>query len=625
MLRVLIVLITLLWSSAFVLAQSGPIPPSYFGEQPSAITTITWPKLTLGAIRLWDACDSNSNGGSCGTYDGTYYAKWNNVETSNGGTGCTTGYVFTYLDNMAAHVATENGPSQIYTFGYVPGWANSSAGVAVPPSDLTSAGSPSFNNFATCLAARYAGTINYFELWNEPYISATWSGTAQQMVYMAKGAYAAIHAANANAVVLSPNSSGAIWSDATGSYQTYLQEFLADGGGPYFDVLALHLYPADTAPQPPEYLANMVAYNQYALAAHSLSTVPIWGTEWSCTANQSGNCITNSGQTYLAVYYILGWPLGISRMLHYQYDNGGAWSQLTGNNQGLNAAGAAYRAVETWLLGGTWTSAPARQVGTNDIRNSTMTGAVAGTGSTCSTMTNGTPPTNMGVYANDSAHGVYWQIVSASGGYIDLRICGTPTAGANGATQFYFESASHVAATLGTFLTFSFNLSLKAGSFTNVTPSFQWNETNSGGGYLGTDANRYVYPFSDSSLAVSSQKYWTYTTEITNSLAAYVQPLLSVNYTVGNAFDITLRIASPSIDNGTTWQGAITRSNGAQSIIAWDVSGSASFTTTSACGGSNCAYWRDIFGSLHPVSGSSVLLSNSPIILDAVAQPVRFN
>jgi hypothetical protein len=502
-----------------------------------------------------------------------------------------------------------------YTFGYIPGWANGNAGVAAPPSDLGVNGSAYFNNFVSCIVARYAGKIKFWEMWNEPSIAGTWSGTTQQMVYMAKGAYAAAKAANPSAVVLTPSSISGWWTDATGAYQSWMAEYLADGGGPYADSVALHTYPADTPPQPPEYLANIVAYAKYAMAANGIGGDQIFSTEWNCAA--SGNCAGGAitDPVYLAVYYILGWPLGLVEQGHYEYDSSSAEFSLTGNNQGLNLAGAAYRVVENWLLGSTWTSAPARQAGANGIRNPSMSGAVAGSGSTCATMTNGTPPTNMSVFG-DTTYGVNWQIVAAGAGYIDFRVCGTETAGGSGQTQLLLDSTPSVVQ--NQWETLSINLALVAGSFANNTPAFYWNEATSGGGYLTTDAWRAAYPQSESSLDVAQQAYWTYTTKITNASAAHAQAIFSIGYSVGQAFDVTLRITSPSIDTGTVWQGDLTQANGTNHRIVWDVSGGPTAYSTSY------GYWRGVDSSRGAAVAGNVTITNSPIILDVAIQGVRF-
>jgi hypothetical protein len=312
---------------------------------------------------------------------------------------------------------------------------------------------------------------------------------------------------------------------------------------------------------------------------------------------------------------ILGWPIGIVEQDHYEYDTSSAQFALTGNNQGLNLAGAAYRVVENWLLGSTWTSAPARQAAANGIRNPSMSGAVAGSGSTCGTMTNGTPPTNMSVFG-DTTHGVNWQIVAAGAGYIDFRVCGTETAGGSGQTQLLLDSTPSVVQ--NQWETLSINLALVAGSFANNTPAFYWNEATSGGGYLTTDGYRAAYPLSETNLDVAQQAYWTYTTKITNASAAHALAIFSIGYSVGQAFDVTLRIASPSIDTGTVWQGDLTQANGTTHRIAWDVSGGPTSYSTAY------NYWRDIAGQYHSVVGGNATLTNSPIILDTAIQGVRF-
>lgn len=482
----------------------------------------------------------------------------------------------------------------VYTLGKNPGWATANGGCGGVPTDLTSAGSPTFNDFVTALVTRYKGRIKYYELMNEPNIVG-WSGTVLQAEQMLAPVYTIIKSIDPNATVLSPAtvlSSGPAWMNS------YLS---IAGAGATFDIYSLHAYPWDVSPaDAPEFITTIINDNQIQNQTFGLND-PIFISEWSQSA--ASGAVTPS---YLAVQYILAYASGVQRAIWYQYDNTLPVGNLTGNNQGLNASGLAYRAVASWLLNANFTSPVVRQANTNGVRNTTSTGASNGTP--------GTVPTNWTTNYPDSAHGISVQ-VTANSGSINWRVFGTATAGANGQTQIGFEQSTHIAASLGQYWTLGANVTLVAGSYSNV-PSTQlsFNEYSSGGDYLTTDGGR---AFNATSLA--TQKYWT-TAQTTNASVAFVDGFVSVNYSVGSPIDITLQISAPSMDNGTIYSGLLTEGNGNTAEIAWDSAGGPTTFSAGAFG-----VYRDLTGAAHAVSGGNVTLTNSPVILESAAPKAWLN
>jgi hypothetical protein len=579
----LLIVVAALWATA-AFGQTA-VPTSYFGMHLSNVTGVTWPKVYFGTSRTVDAVDGAG---------GVNAVFWKDIETARGV------YSWTHLDNIMATYQAHN-LSVIYTFMNVPGWANGNAGDAVPPTSLQD-----FYDFVTALATRYKGKIAAYEMWNEPSEVGFWAGSVATLATMTQNAYPIIKAIDPSALVLSPSIIGA-------SGLAWVTSFLALGTGPYFDVLSIHCYPWSPPPQPPEFTVNMIAYVNYMMTVAGISK-PIWDTEFSNTYVVGPTAPVDP--IFLSVNYIIGWPNGISRKLWYLYDSGitSPIGNLQGSNQGLNVAGAAYRVVYSWLIGATWTSAPARQLGSNGVRNPTMSGAAAGTP--------GTPPTNMSVQANDSGHGISTQIVGTGTvngvNYIDWRVYGTATAAATGWTRLYFESSTQIVASLGQYWTQQVNVALSGGALTNSVVSLAWLENTVAGAYI-QDGYEPIIP---SSLSVDQQAYWTYSTPLTGVTVARVQPNITVSYSVGQAIDLTLRIALPSMDNGTVWQGDLTRVNGAASRIVWDASGGP--TTYNVPSQYN--YYRDIAGSLYSIPGSkNITITNSPVILDTSAQAVRMN
>jgi hypothetical protein len=89
-------------------------------------------------------------------------------------------------------------------------------------------------------------------------------------------------------------------------------------------------------------------------------------------------------------------------------------------------------------------------------------------------------------------------------------------------------------------------------------------------------------------------------------------PNLTITYVVGTAIDVTLRIGAPLMDTGSVWRGTLTKSGGYQAEVDWDSNGGPTPYTVPGTYG----YRRDLFGQSGAIVGSSVTLTNLPIILE---------
>ena len=172
--------------------------------------TIVWPQMQSQPqfLRLHDASTSWSDlSTGPGTYDWTRLDSW--------------------LDLIAKHRPLD----VIEVFSWVPCWdASTCEGLTVaptgtnsPPNDLTTSGSPSFNNFVkefvqhcsaagnctgncppgkTCAATNL---IRYYEMWNEWNTHLRWTGTIDQLYEMLAPAVPIIRANVTNSVILTPS------------------------------------------------------------------------------------------------------------------------------------------------------------------------------------------------------------------------------------------------------------------------------------------------------------------------------------------------------------------------------------------------------------------------------------
>jgi hypothetical protein len=95
-----------------------------------------------------------------------------------------------------------------------------------------------------------------------------------------------------------------------------------------------------------------------------------------------------------------------------------------------------------------------------------------------------------------------------------------------------------------------------------------------------------------------------------SSLTASVVPTVAFQYVAGQPLDITLRLARPSLDNGTTWKGTYTRPDGSSVILAWDSSGSPTLQLDPGY-----TRYQDVSGNFHPITGNQVTLTNAPVFI----------
>jgi hypothetical protein len=149
-------------------------------------------------------------------------------------------------------MANNDGIDLLVRVDHQPEWAGGNYptnGAPDDPQDLA--------DFLSAMATRYEGRIRAYEIWNEPNLAREWGGkTPDPVAYaeMLKLAYAAIKAADPNAMVISAGlSPTGTWDDATRPDDWYLETlYIAMGGNGsagYFDVLGLHAPGYAVAPE----------------------------------------------------------------------------------------------------------------------------------------------------------------------------------------------------------------------------------------------------------------------------------------------------------------------------------------------------------------------------------------
>lgn len=174
---------------------------------------------------------------------------------------------------------------------YAPQWAQDSicvAGRRCPPKD-----SQLFANFAGKVAARYKGTVDTWEVWNEPNYNVFWYPESNVESYAAllRASYTEIKRNNPQATVLtgglaavSSNEGGNISSE---TFIRYLYDANLQG---YFDAIALHPYTYPGSPSLAYGSDNwqIVDTVRQIMTLHGDGGKKIWLTEFGAPTGGSG-------------------------------------------------------------------------------------------------------------------------------------------------------------------------------------------------------------------------------------------------------------------------------------------------------------------------------------------------
>lgn len=188
--------------------------------------------------------------------------------------------------DSAVSIAQAAGQKIIFVVGSSPGWASGSSNTETPPSDPAD-----YAAFIHAMAARYAGRVSAWEVWNEENTARFWSTgpSAAQYAALLKAAYPAVKSADPNALVLFGGTS-------LNDYR-FIAEAYAAGAKGSFDVMAVHPYScrapgavvreADGDITPDSFLGYRMVHS--VMLANG-DEKPIWFTEVGWSSSTSGAC-----------------------------------------------------------------------------------------------------------------------------------------------------------------------------------------------------------------------------------------------------------------------------------------------------------------------------------------------
>lgn len=311
-------------------ATTAVIPAEYFGVHFNKGHYNVWPAMNQGLVRMWDS--------------GT---MWKNIEPTNDG------WDWTRADMYVNTLIRGHDPNCkiLFTLGQTPVWAAANptvpsgygAGASSAPADMNE-----WREYVRAVATRYAGKIQYYELWNESNVtgaSAFYTGGIPKMVEMAQAAKQEIQAVDPAAKLIGPN--------VTVSGLGFLESFLEAGGDAYVDLYSIHIY---TSLLPEDALISLTNIREL-LASYGI-TKPVLDTE----GRAAGSTTPTATQSRAAVArnYVTKWGFGATNFSWYAYDinsnTNDVWLSVAENSATLNDGGIAYREIARWMTGAQMTS-----------------------------------------------------------------------------------------------------------------------------------------------------------------------------------------------------------------------------------------------------------------------------
>jgi polysaccharide biosynthesis protein PslG len=226
--------------------------------------------------------------------------RWNEAEPSSKGS---------YDPNIIARydraidTARAAGAKVLVFVNGSPRWASGSRISMTKPQNPAD-----YADFIRFVAARYAGRVSAWEVWNEENTSRFWSTGPNPAEYvpLLKAAYPAVKSADPSALV--------VFGGVSQNDYSYIEGAYAAGAKGYFDVMAVHPYPGPNAPEEVWYSNGRIgemAFSGFREVRSSMlargDDKPIWLTEfgWSTTTTESWGVTYAQQADYLTRAYRL--------------------------------------------------------------------------------------------------------------------------------------------------------------------------------------------------------------------------------------------------------------------------------------------------------------------------------
>ncbi|AKJ31991.1 hypothetical protein AAW51_5300 [Caldimonas brevitalea] len=320
---------------------TAPIPDTLFGMHINKLGRHqNYPQLGHHVVRLWNT--------------GT---TWRDLEPSRGVWTWTAGHGGKRLDMYVDYVKRNDPKASIlYTLGQTPTWASRTPGEKGLYGYGASGVPTNFDdwrNYVRTLARRYAGKIQYWELWNEPDFQPHFNGSIQDMVKLARIAHEELKAADPANKLVSPGVT-------SGQGMNFLNNFLAAGGGQHVDVIGYHWYFNAS----PEGLVPLISNVRHLMKAYGVDNKPLWNTEGApgCDAltTTCSSFVPSQKQirSTTARALMMMWAKGVSNFNYHIWESSEPLAKLVESDfKTQTEAGNAYAAMVRWMRGARMTDA----------------------------------------------------------------------------------------------------------------------------------------------------------------------------------------------------------------------------------------------------------------------------
>lgn len=250
-------------------------------------------------------------------------------------------YNWSAVDEVSILNAAQTGLTYIGLVHFTPSWAQALPGHACGP--IRQDKLDAFAEYLQALVARYRQApynVHYWELWNEPDVDPSlvsptsgygcW-GDENDPYYgggyyaeMLKVAYPAIKAADPHAQVFL---GGLLLDSPSKSSSKFLEGILLNGGGPYFDALAFHVYTYGTSnlgemtnanwPGSITAIPEKVAFLRGVLDQYGFGQKPLISTEAAMLCSQPWPECLETQAMYLPRAYAEALALSLGQQTYY--------------------------------------------------------------------------------------------------------------------------------------------------------------------------------------------------------------------------------------------------------------------------------------------------------------------
>ncbi len=200
-------------------------------------------------------------------------------------------YAWDAYDAIVEAVAACDGLALVAVLDGTPPWARHELAPDhpyAPPASVTA-----YGEFAGAVAARYAGKIAYYQVWDEPNITSHWGGLDPRpahYVAMLREAYTAIHAADAAASVIAAALAPTVERGPHNlSDVLYLRALYDLGGRDFFDAAAGKPYGFGTGPDNRRVDESLLNFSRLILLREEMvrqgdGDKPLWGSNFGWNA-----------------------------------------------------------------------------------------------------------------------------------------------------------------------------------------------------------------------------------------------------------------------------------------------------------------------------------------------------